>query len=42
VIGKFGDIVGVWIAPVIAHVMMTLFFAMFDQTPSGFLVRGAS
>ena len=25
VIGRYGDIVGVWIAPVTAHVTMTLF-----------------
>src|ERR1700687_1651692 len=35
VIGRCGDMVGVWIAPVMAQVMMTLFFAIFRQSPLG-------
>ena len=36
VIGKYGDIEGVWIAPVTAHVMMTLrFLAMACCSGSG-------
>src|SRR5690348_1520550 len=33
VIGRCGDMLGVWIEPVIAQVMMTLFFAMWCQVP---------
>ena len=42
VIGRCGDMLGVWIEPVIAQVMMTLFFvAMWFPSPRPVLVMGA-
>ena len=42
VIGRCGDMLGVWIAPVTAQVMMTLCFAMSSQSPWAFLVVTAA
>jgi hypothetical protein len=42
VIGRCGDMLGVWIAPVTAQVMMTLCFAMSSWFPWAFLVVTAA